>query len=170
MSRPTEALNFKRIGTPSYRTYRVLQARGDWGQLYRSRVAEYGDFKGAIIFPEQLFSLNQSTIYAAGSSEAPRQSNGAGSLTLSIQPLNHIGLYDGINGQFLTRSEQVLEYEDANYTKDGIRLLTIGTPAANMLTAHTPVFGHMQALFTSKDQACRWLEKQATKQIRKLVP
>lgn len=170
MAKPTEALNFKRIGTPGYRTYRVLQARGDWGQLYRSRVAEYGDLKGAIIFPEQLFSLNQSTIFAASSSEAPRQSNGVGSLTLSILPVNHIGLYDGVNGQFLTRSEQVLEYEDNNYTKDGIRLLTIGTPAANVLSANPPVFGHLQTLFTSKDQACRWLEKQAIKQIKKLVP
>jgi hypothetical protein len=167
----TQPINFKRVGTPSYRTYRVLQARGDWGQLYRARVALYGDLHGAIIFPEQLFTLNQNAIYAAAATPAVPNANNAGctvGLTLSVHQITSIGIHDGINNQQLTHSEQVLEYEENHFDKDGLRRLTIMAKGGS---SHQAVsFGHFSALFTNRESAARFLEREVRTSLRKLIP
>lgn len=166
----TQPINFKRVGTPSYRTYRVLQARGDWGQIYRERVALYGDLHGAIIFPEQLFTLNQAAIFGATASQTPSgpgHSGTVGGMSLTVQRFESIGIYDGVNQRQLTHSQQVLDYEEANYDKEGVRRLYLGT---DFHRSNMPVFGHVSALFTNKDSAVRFLEREVRQNLRKLIP
>lgn len=171
----TEALNFRRIGTPGYRTYRVLQARGDWAHIYRSKVADHGDHKGAIIFPEQLLSLNQNRIFAVGATENIGHSGqGSGMMlssasmpsTMQLQWLviERFHLWNAVDRCLITRAEEVLEYEEHNYDKDGLRGLqltdALGARAVGPFSAFT-------ALFTSKGDAARWLENYASKNLRK---
>jgi hypothetical protein len=60
----TEALDFKKLNSTSGRMMRILRSHGKWAALYTERMAEIGDMKGAIVFPEQILSLNQSTLFA----------------------------------------------------------------------------------------------------------
>lgn len=57
------AVNIKRLDSESYRTYRVLRANPVMSDLYRRRVKDFGNVRGALIFPEALLSLT-SPIYA----------------------------------------------------------------------------------------------------------
>lgn len=167
----TEALNFRRIGTPGYRTYRVLQARGDWAHIYRSKVADHGDHKGAIIFPEQLLSLNQNRIFAVGATENVLPSTSImnsiaspSSMQLQWLVIERFHLWNAVDRCLITRAEEVLEYEEHNYDKDGLRGLQLtdhlGARSVGSFSAFT-------ALFTSRNDAAKWLENYASKNLRK---
>lgn len=60
-----QAIDFTKVNTKSYKVWRILQASGDWAQVYRDREQAYRDYKSAIIFPEQILGLNQRNIYKA---------------------------------------------------------------------------------------------------------
>jgi hypothetical protein len=173
----TEALNFKRIGTPSYRTYRVLSARGDWAQLYRSKVADHGDQKGAIIFPEQLLSLNQNRIFAvagiSGSGAAPiiganTYGSAPVSMTLSCLVIERFHLWNSRDQCLITKAEQVVEYEEQYYDKEGLRGLMLTDIHGNL--SRSSNFASFTSLFTSKRDAVRWLENYARENLRKMIP
>jgi hypothetical protein len=59
----SEAVDFKKIGSKSYKAWRILSAPDAWAQIYLNREKLMRPYRAAIVFPEQLLGLNQSRIY-----------------------------------------------------------------------------------------------------------
>lgn len=56
------ALNFKTVNSANYMAHRLLMAPSKWLEIYQTRIKAAKD-SNALIFPEQLLSLNQKAIW-----------------------------------------------------------------------------------------------------------
>jgi len=59
----SQAINFTKVHTKPYKVWRILQAPGAWHRVYRDREVLLRNYRSAIIFPEQILGLNQTSIY-----------------------------------------------------------------------------------------------------------
>lgn len=119
-----EAIDFKKVGTKGYKAWRILSAAGAWAQTYRDREKMLRDYKGAIIFPEQLIGLTQSKIYQVIVTRS-------GS-TISSQ-INVIHNYTpkGANGESLDTVEKIRDYEYENHVGGALHRITVGKAGNN---------------------------------------
>jgi hypothetical protein len=58
-----QAIDFKKVTSKSYKVWRILQAPGAWGQIYRDREQTYRNYRSALIFPEQVMGIGGSSVY-----------------------------------------------------------------------------------------------------------
>jgi hypothetical protein len=141
--------DFTKAHSKKYQTWRVLQAPGEWATVYNDRIREFGNYRGAIIFPEQLLGLNQKCIFTASVNRQVHQSVSGG-----ISQLNTWGIYDSPNATFLTTLDEVYEFERRSTPKD---------------LRFTSVFGsrafHEYCAFSNKKGALQYVTSEISKAI-----
>lgn len=84
----TKAIDFTKVHTKAYKVWRIIQAPGAWGQIYRNREQALRGYKSALIFPEQVLGLNQELIFKVVVAKGQ-----GGSVQSHITPLRKFGLY-----------------------------------------------------------------------------
>ena len=138
-----------------YKIWRIVRCSGAWIEIYRHREKRLRNYKSAIIFPEQLLELNQSTVWSAHAKPEPSSNTSTDSIVIGItkwasfQPC-------GSNSR-LRSIEEILDFEDQNSKSEEVHRLTIGK--SNI--AFKAIF-----LFSNQREAFRF----ATSQGEKLLP
>jgi len=101
-----EELNFKKMSNEKYRIYRLLQSPSSLVETYRARIKQVGQYRGAIIFPEQFISLYGQAIYRAQVSR--KQDN----VSVGLSMHRNFALYgEGHKDGALRTFDEVLEVE-----------------------------------------------------------
>lgn len=59
-----EVINFKQLASEKHRVYRILRAGPNVINGYKKAIAKVGNYRGALIFPEQHLCLKDSNIFA----------------------------------------------------------------------------------------------------------
>lgn len=159
----SQAVDSKKLLSKSYSTWRLVMAAGSWSELYRERMRKYGNFRSAIIFPEQILGLNQSSIYSA--SVVVNGSN----ITSSIGRINGFELWADMGAKSsawrkLLTVEEVYDFEAANSNQDGYNCLAIQPAQTSSYNSRTK-FAEFGALFSGKNDAAKWAAQQITKQV-----
>jgi len=113
-------MDFVRINSKSYKVWRILQASGVWGQVYRDREERLRNYRSAIIFPEQLLGLNQTQLFITT----------IGSMTLNTRTVSvasvdnkHLQLHGGTVSHY----NEIYEWEGENNGSEALKGMTIGT-------------------------------------------
>lgn len=159
----SEAVDSKKLLSKSYSTWRLVMAAGAWSELYRERMRKYGNYRSAIIFPEQILGLNQSSIYSASV-----VANG-NTMSSSIGRIGSFELWADLGGQRsswtrLRTVEEVYDFEAANSTADGYNYLAIQPAQTSTYNSKTK-FAEYGALFSGKSDAVKWVARQLEKQV-----
>lgn len=161
VSKPLAVIDFKKIGTPGYRSYRVLQSPGLWAQVYRNRIAAFGDYRSAVIFPEQLLGLKQTLIYVASCSDS---TNSCG---VTVAAIREWSLMNTHRQTRLETAEDILEFESTYHNSlSETEYLGFGGTNGYSKTLHR--FTSNAALFTGKHDAYKFVNKFMDKKIRNL--
>lgn len=117
-----QAQDFKRIHTKSYKVWRLLQAPGCWGKVYREREMLLRNYRSAIIFPEQLLGLNQSLLFTASTTVS---SEGR---SASVSSLNTPKLL--LDGGTVDYYDDIYDWESENNGNDALKSMCIGRSGA----------------------------------------
>jgi hypothetical protein len=146
----SEAIDFNKIRSKSYKVWRILQAPGVWGQVYRDRESRFANYASAIIFPEQLLGLNQSQLFSV---ELSSEQNA------KIVQLRAIEIPQLVLGTSVPQDyRSIYEWEGDNNGDAALKEMTIGR-----LGTHAHVLFWNRNLFTNKKDAikmaARHLEK-----------
>lgn len=151
-----EAVNSKKLLTKSYQTWRVIQAPGQWAQFYRDRIKQVGNYRSAIIFPEQLLGLNQKSIWTASGTISDKN------MVVSVNRITSFSLQaqQDRGRKTLETVEQVYEFEAAYH--DDLSALYLAN--ANQVY-NTPKFIDFKTLFTSKADAAKWACRYAERMV-----
>lgn len=146
------------VNKKNYQLYRVMKAPGAWGEFYRKRINQLHNHPGAIIFPETLLGLNQTTIYAINAS-----------IVWPSTPEFKVGFKTVSNFTLRTRSgdlrslEDILEYETSNPVLTVEEAYSLSFPNigsdVNFTNRSSVNFMTGSALFTSKRHAVRYCNK-----------
>lgn len=138
------AIDFKKVGRKGYKAWRILSATGEWARVYRDREKMLRDYKGAIIFPEQLISITQSRIY-----QVVVNRNGC---AISSQ-INVIHNYtpNGANGELLDTLEKIRDYEYENHVGGALHRINVGRGSNNSFYNH--------CYFSSQKDAIKYQQK-----------
>ena len=141
--------SLKRLDSESYRTYRVLRAPTVVGDVYRSRIKQYGNHRGAIIFPEGIFTLSCPifAVYVEGASHDGIQ--------VAIRPFSSRLLYSSIGP--IENIEDLLEVENGiteEKEMDNFGLQLKSTPG--YAKSH---FTRNVICFTGRDHAVSYVNK-----------
>jgi hypothetical protein len=117
----TQAIDFKKINSKGYKVWRIIQAPGAWGQIYRDRELKLRNYKSALIFPEQLLGLNQKLIYKV-------QVHRLGSTVSSHITGVRCFCPADANRKALTTAQEVYDYEADNAGDGEVHRLNYATP------------------------------------------
>ena len=146
-----EAVNSKKLLTKSYMTWRVVQAPGVWSSVYRERIKRMGNYRSAIIFPEQLLGLNQNSIWSAAGSQSGK------TLTASISRHSLFKLYSAATrANSFNRIEDVYDFESKYHDEAALKLLLLTTDVDSFYKLN---FSELGLLFTNKNDAAKWCSK-----------
>lgn len=110
--------DFVKIHSKKYKAWRILSAKGSWVEVYTGREKMLRNYRSAIIFPEQLLGLNQSSILQV------TESAGSGVFNISVHPVNRFDLF--YNGVELNSLTEILEVERSCYGDDDISRIKVG--------------------------------------------
>lgn len=141
--------SLKRLDSESYRTYRVLRAPTVVGDVYRSRIKQYGNHRGAIIFPEGIFTLS-CPIFAVYIEAASHDG-----VQVAIRPFSSSLLYAGYGP--IENIEDLLEIENG-ITKEA----DMDNFALNLKTRSGYAKSHFTRgviCFTGRDHAVSYVNK-----------
>jgi hypothetical protein len=147
-----EAVNSKKLLTKSYMTWRVVQAPGVWASIYRERIKRMGNYRSAIIFPEQLLGLNQNSVWQSfGGADGK-------STTTSItrHGVLRLGSETGTRTrevEFFNRIEDVYEFEAKYSNQSDLDKLVMRSEANSYFQ---PKFHEVSQLFTNRNDAAKW--------------
>jgi hypothetical protein len=145
-----QAQDFKRIHTKSYKVWRLLQAPGCWGKVYREREMTLRNFSSAIIFPEQLLGLNQSQLFTASLSV----SSEGRSASVSGMTIPSLLLDGGTVGYY----DDIYDWESENNGDDALKSMSLGRPGSYNNTPFWSV-----NLFTNRKDAVKMASRHLEK-------
>lgn len=127
----TKAIDFTKVHTKAYKVWRIIQAPGAWGQIYRDREQKLRGYRSALIFPEQILGLNQELIFKV---VVARGQNGA--VQSHITPLRKFGIFVPVNkdekypytkpGE-LTNMDEIRRWESDNQAGGETHRMSVNT-------------------------------------------
>lgn len=118
----TQAQDFTKIHTKSYKVWRILQAPGVWASIYRNREEILRNYRSAIIFPEQLLGLNQGNIFSASLS----MNNDMRSA--SVAKVNRITLL--LDRDPVSNFQEIYDWESEHHDAKAVGLIKLGSPVS----------------------------------------
>lgn len=144
-------VDYKDLNAPNGQIYRLMQCPSDWHHIYKTRIEYFGGYKSSIIFPEQLLSLRQASIFAVSFRKSEL------SVNASIEIINSYRVYSMDRNIWLDTIESILEAEENKK-----ETITIGKNNSwkingkyNGQYVFNEVIG-MKALFSSRKDAKAW--------------
>ena len=140
-----EAQDFTRISTKSYKVWRILQAPGVWGQIYRDREERLRNYRSAIIFPEQLIGLNQSQVFMMSVDQI-----GTDRRTVTVSGISKTNLY--LDNGLVSEYQQIYDWESQHHNNDALTGMTLNSPSNS---TYQSVQFHTLNLFTNKKDAIK---------------
>ena len=144
----TEAVNMKELLSPRYRLYRVMQAPGIWRQIYADRIASFGDYRSAVIFPEILLGLNQSTLFTSSNAVS------ASACSVGVTAIPHNGVCT--LKETITKVQSIHEFEEDNQDLETAKNLLFSNASQARYSFDHRTFIHTTPLFTNKNDALKW--------------
>ena len=110
-----EAVDFSKVNTRQYKVWRIVSASPQWAEIYRNREKRLRNYRGGIIFPEQLIGLNQNMVF-----QVSVQRNG-NDVVSSIKGITNY-IPQGKQGERLDTLEAIREYEAQNIKPGSMKL------------------------------------------------
>lgn len=159
-----QAIDFKKITTKSYKVWRILQAPGAWGQIYRDREQLYRNYRSALIFPEQVLGIAGSPVFKVTTSCVQRTLS-SHITNVYVNALNALMTPEMgehfISPGFLVNMEEIQRFEHLNHKSGETHRIYLGSN-----TQENPFDRH--AWFTNIKDALKYQSNQQAALLHKL--
>jgi hypothetical protein len=150
------SIDFKKINKDDYRLNRIMQAPSAIAEQYKRQIRKFGNNAGAIIFPEQAFSLLGSTIYKV------EHHNGSDNWFVNVAAADLYTLKIEVDGEDYTiqREDDIYFHEKRLINSDIIDYKIFHSSTINSGNSHTyntnqfnSLYSYNHCFFTSRKHA-----------------
>jgi hypothetical protein len=140
-------IDFKKVHTKGYMAWRILSVNPKLSEVYQERVAKFKNYRSALIFPEQVIGLPNSSIYYVLSDKSNSE------IKISIHTLTNPRIISTKDGS-IDSIQDLVDWENLNGKPNDIKM-------ANVITSYYARSEGFMTLpwFSNKSDAVKYASK-----------